>query len=281
MNYFNQGGFGYGRRLQFGPGALSPFIKWMLIVNGGVLILQFIFRGQLEPIFGLTPKLFFSDFPNWIFQVFTYMFLHSTQSIFHIFFNMLVLWMFGTEIEFAWGSKRFGRFYILAGIAGAILTLIVFSGQMIPMIGASGAIYGVLVAYWFMFPNRELMFFPLPIRVRVKWAIPIFMLLGVFLSGANVAHMAHAGGAIFGVIYMKTDWRFASLTHKLKTFRYRRQEAKLEKRRHQADDVMKKVDAILDKINQVGIENLTKAERKFLEEASSELAREKDKTGNN
>jgi membrane associated rhomboid family serine protease len=147
MSYYGQSGPTTGRRFQFGPGALSPFIKWMLIINGAVFVLQWVFRGQLEPLLGLTPGRFFSDFPNGLYQVFTYMFLHSTYSIFHILFNMFALWMFGTEIELTWGSRRFGRFYVLAGISGAILTLVVYSSQMAPMIGASGAIYGILVAY--------------------------------------------------------------------------------------------------------------------------------------
>ncbi|MBD3258699.1 rhomboid family intramembrane serine protease [candidate division GN15 bacterium] len=276
MRFYNDDGPRVRRRMSFGPGAISPFIKWMLIINVGVLILQYVWRGQLEPVLGLTPALFFSDFPNYLYTIVTYMFLHSTYSIFHILFNMFILWMFGTEIEYTWGSKRFARFYILAGIAGAILTLIVYSGQAVPMIGASGAIYGLLIAYWFMFPNRHLyIYFLFP--VKVKWAIPAMMLLGFFLGGQNVAHMAHLGGALFGIAFMKTDWRFASLTSKIKSLRYKRKEAKLEKRRQAAEDVMKKVDAILDKINQVGFENLTKAERKFLEEASDELAKQKDK----
>ena len=269
-----------GRRFQFGPGTLSPFIKWMLIINGGVYVLQWIFRGQLEPILGLAPARFFSDFPNELYQIFTYMFLHSTYSIFHLLFNMFALWMFGTEIELTWGSRRFGRFYIIAGICGAILTLVVYSSQIAPMIGASGAIYGILVAYWFMFPNRQLFFFPIPVPIRVKWAIPGFMVIGFLFSGGNVAHMAHLGGALFGIAYMKTDWRFASVFKKLRTLRYRRQEAKLEKRRQAAEDVWKKVDTILDKINQVGMENLTRAERKILEEASSHM-KDKDKTSKN
>lgn len=265
-----------GRRLKFGPGLLSPFIKWMLIINGGVFLFQFIFRGQLEYYLGLTPALFFADFPNYLYTVVTYMFLHSTGGIFHILINMFILWMFGTEIELTWGSRTFARFYLLAGLCGGLLTLIVYPGQAIPTIGASGAIYGILVAYWLLFPRRYLyLYFIFPVQVR--WAIPALMLLSFISSDIRVAHMAHLGGALFGLAYLKLDWRLFSFGRKFKNLRYRRTEAKLHKNRQKAEDVMRKVDSILDRINEVGIENLTKSERKLLEEASSELAsRKKD-----
>jgi membrane associated rhomboid family serine protease len=265
--------------MSFGPGALSPFIKWMLIINGGVYVLQFIFP-SLTYNLGLTPARFFSEFPNLLYTIFTYMFLHSTGMFGHILFNMFALWMFGTEIEHTWGSKSFARFYLYCGLAGAILTLIVYPSQAVPMIGASGAIYGVLIAYWLMFPRRNLyIYFLFP--VKVKYAIPGMMILGFLFSGGNVAHMAHLGGALFGLAYLKLDWRWISFGKKLKNLRYKRQEAKLEKRRQNAVDTMKRIDAILDKINEVGLENISKADRKFLEEASSELSERGNKSGQN
>ncbi len=258
--------------MSFGPGRLSPFIKWMLIVNGGMYVLQLIMPALTSQL-GLTPARFFSEFPNRIYQLFTYMFLHSPGSPWHLLFNMFALWMFGTEIEYTWGTKRFARFYVIAGLAGAVLTLIVYPGQPIPMIGASAAIYGLLVAYWFMFPQRMLYFWGI-FPIRVKWAIPGVMLLGFLFGGASVAHMAHLGGAAYGVVYMKSKWPLFSWGRKFKSLRAKRQEAKLDKRRHEAANVMKRVDAILDKINEVGIENISKADRKFLEEASSEMSRD-------
>jgi len=249
---------------------ISPFIKAMLIANGAVFLIQIIFP-QLTRELGLTPAAFFSEFPNRLYQPFTYMFLHG--GFWHIFFNMFVLWMFGTEIEFTWGSHPFGRFYVLSGLAGALLTLVVNSSQNIPVVGASAAIYGVLIAYWLMFPNRMLyIYFLFP--VKVKWAIPAIMLLGFLAGGGNIAHMAHLGGALFALVYLKSDWRIRRMPGFFRNFKHRRKEAKLEKNRQKAEDIMKRVDAVLDKINEVGIENISPAERKLLEEASSHLSEE-------
>ena len=160
---------------RIGPGGISPFIKIIMVINVAMFLLQQMIDG-LVPLLGLIPARFFSEFPNLIYQTVSYMFLHGGFG--HIFFNMFALWMFGTEIERTWGTKRFGRFYVYSGLAGAVLTLALLSSQAIPMIGASAAIYGILVAYWFMFPNRLLyIYFMFP--VKVKWAIPGFMLLGL------------------------------------------------------------------------------------------------------
>ncbi len=277
MRYYQQQGPVNGRSVGFGPRSVSPFIKWMLIINVGVLVFQYLIPGLTWSL-GLTPRRFFNEFPNLFYQIFTYMFLHSPSHFTHIMFNMFALWMFGTEIEYLWGSKSFAKFYFLCGIAGAVATLIAYPSQSVPMIGASAAIYGVLVAYWVMFPHRMLyIYFLFPIKV--KWAIPGMMLLGFLFSGGNVAHVAHLGGALFGLAYLKLDWRALALAKKFKSLKRQHQEDKLQKRRAEAEDVMKRIDAILDKINDVGIENLTRSERKFLEEASSELSGEKDKTG--
>lgn len=259
------------RRPSFGPGLIPPFIKVMLITNVVIFIIQLIYP-QLTYALGLSPKKFFSDFPNLIYQPFTYMFLHG--GIGHIFFNMFMLWMFGTEIERNLGTKRFARFYIFSGLAGAILTMIVKSGQIAPMIGASAAVYGVLAAYWVMFPNRLVyIYFLFP--VKVKWMVPGMMLLGFLFGGANVAHWAHLGGALYGLAYLKLDWRLDRTFGRIRNLRRQMNERKIEKEREEYDITMQKVDEILDKINEVGIENLSPAEREFLDKASSHLAKKK------
>ncbi len=264
----------------FGPRLLTPCIKWLLVANLAMFLFQNLPRfvagfPDLSPILGITPHYFISEFPKYIYQPFTYMFLHA--GFWHIAFNMLALWMFGTEIEQTWGTRSFIRFYVVCGVVGGLATLIWSSNPYIPTIGASGAIWGLLTAYWLMFPDRFIyIYFVLPVKVR--WAIPGLLILSIFTSGDNVAHMAHIGGAVAGFLYMKVDWRWNYLSRKVKDLRYRRTEAKLEKRREEAAEIMKKVDAILDKINAVGIDNLTKAERKFLDEASSHLKQRSQRT---
>jgi hypothetical protein len=123
-----------------------------------------------------------------------------------------------------------------------------------------------------MFPNRMLyIYFLFP--VKVKWAIPGFMILGFLFGGSNTAHFAHLGGALFGFLYMKSGWRLLSFSRKYKDYKFRRASAKMEKNRKKTDDIMSKVDGILDKINDVGIENLSKEEKKILEQASSKLSK--------
>jgi membrane associated rhomboid family serine protease len=172
---YSGGGFGIG------PGFLSPFIKAMLLVNTALFIATY-FAPKLTFYLGLTPALFLGQFPQYLWQPFTYMFMHGGFG--HIFFNMFALWMFGTEIERTWGTRTFGRFYLLAGLAGAFLTLIVKYNQMAPMVGASAAVYGVLAVYWLMFPDRQLyIYFLFP--VKVKYAIPGLMIIGFFFGGGT------------------------------------------------------------------------------------------------
>lgn len=254
---------------RIGPGRISPVIKYLLIVNGVIFLIQMLSSIHLAGFFGLTPAKFFSEFPNYLFQPFTYMFLHAT--FFHILFNMFALWMFGTEIELAWGSRSFLKYYLYCGLGGALFSLVFNPGLAYPIVGASGAIFGILVAYWLMFPNRYLLFFFL-FPMQVRWAIPLFAVLTFLASGPHVAHLAHLGGALVGLVYIKMDWRLHRFPRWIKSVRLNRKTAKLEKNRQKADEIMKRVDRILDKINEVGIENISKEDRKFLEDASQILS---------
>ena len=266
-NWGGSGGF------RIGPGSISPVIKYLIGINAVIFLVQMMTSMTFTRALGLTPLLFFKEFPNYLFQPLTYMFLPG--GLFHLFFNLFALWMFGTEIEYRWGSKIFLRYYLYCGLGGALFSLIFNPNLSGPIVGASGAIYGILVAYWFSFPNRYLLiFFMFPMRVR--WAIPLFALLNFVASGPNVAHLAHLGGAVIGFAYIKLDWRLLSLGSWFKSLRVKRKVEKLEKNRQKAEDIMKRVDAILDKINEVGIENISREDRKFLEDASQILSK-KDK----
>lgn len=262
---------------RIGPGSISKAIKYLIIINAAVFLIQMLSQINLAAIFGLTPAKIYSDFPNnlyRIYQAFTYMFFHG--GFFHIFFNMFVLWMFGTEIEYSWGSKRFVKFYIGCGLGGALMSLIFNYGLSIPIVGASGAIYGILAAYWIMFPQRYLLlFFMFPMKVR--YAIPMLAILNFLAAGPYVAHLAHLGGALVGLIYLKLDWRIYRPLRWYRNLKYKRKEAEQKKRRLKAEEIMKRVDQILDRINEVGIENISKEERQFLKDASHLLSKDDKK----
>ncbi len=262
--------FGGRKRLGFG-------VKSLLIANGVIYLLQLLVGKELIYLLGLIPAQVLQDLR--VYQLFSYMFLHG--GFFHILMNMFILWMFGTEIEHTWGTKRFFKYYFLCGIAGGLFTIMFMPNSVVPTIGASGAIYGLLVAYAVMFPNRTIyLYFLIPIKV--KWAVIIFVALEFFASlnatSSGIGHLAHLGGAVIGFIYLKLDWRLRSIFHKLSAkriwnnFRYKRKSVKLNKNRENAEEVMKRVDRILDKINEVGIENISEEEREFLDSASDILS---------
>ncbi|MGH7682267.1 MAG: rhomboid family intramembrane serine protease, partial [Candidatus Eiseniibacteriota bacterium] len=145
-----------------------------------------------------------------LWQGVTYLFLHG--GFFHILFNMLALWMFGTELEGLWGTQRFARFYFATGIGAALCSTIVSPNSTIPIIGASGAIYGLLAAYGILFPDRILLLY-LVIPIKAKYFVLILGAIAFWFSltsgGGGVAHVAHLGGMLFGWLYLKgiPAWR--------------------------------------------------------------------------
>jgi membrane associated rhomboid family serine protease len=200
----------------FGPGPLSPAIKALIIANVAIFLLMWLLPGSLrqamQEFFGLLPAAIFESFRVW--QPVTYMFLHDTQLLGHILFNMLALWMFGTELERMWGTNAFLRYYFATGIAAAITTVIV---SLAPFpatarlfdtvtIGASGAIYGLLLAYGLTFPNRPIyiyFIFAIPAKYFVMIMGAIALLSSIGGSGGGVAHITHLGGLVAGYVMLR------------------------------------------------------------------------------
>ncbi len=274
MRHFNS--FQNGLRgIRIGPGYITPVIKYLIISNALIFLIQGASTWNLVANFGLNPQAFFESFPVMWYQTVTYMFLHD--GFFHILFNMLVLWMFGSEIEKGWGAKPFLFYYLLCGFGGAILSLTFTPHSTATIIGASGAVYGILAAYWLMFPDRKIMMFPIFIPMKVRYAIPLIAVLMFLLGGARVAHLAHLGGALFGLIYLKLDWRTKKPLNWFRNMKYRRNVAKQVKKREEATEVMKRVDSILDKINEVGINNISAEDQQFLNDASKILSNDDNK----
>ena len=202
----------YYRRVQFGSGGGMPkTVKNLLIANVGVFIVQAIVGYRMTVFFGLVPRLVWGHLFLW--QWFTYMFLHG--GIWHIGLNMYVLWMFGSDIERMWGSRAFLNYYLVSGVgAGIFYSLVQFHSQ-IPTIGASGAIYAILVAFAVLFPHRQIaMIFP-PIVMKARTMVLIFLGIELFngITGSRdgVAHVAHLGGALVGYLYMKISTVFKTV----------------------------------------------------------------------
>ena len=224
MNYYYQ-----RPQISFG-GSLTRAVKTIMISCVVVFLYQLISRGitgrsEINLILGLIPVLVWKKFFIW--QLFTYAFLHG--GIFHLFFNMFALWMFGCELERHWGTRVFVKYALVTGIGAGISTLIVSPNLGIPTIGASGLVYGILLAYGLLFPNRLIyLYFLFPIKA--KYFVLIFGALELYASWSgssdNIAHLAHLGGMLFGFVYL----RYYSLLSGLRRYYYQTKKKRLRRK---------------------------------------------------
>jgi membrane associated rhomboid family serine protease len=269
------------RTFGFGPGGITKAVKYLLLINVSVFILEYLWGPKLINIFGLTPALIKRGY---IWQLGTYMFLHG--GLFHILFNMFALWMFGCEIERTWGSREFVKYYFLTGIGAGVFTFLLSINSYIPTIGASGAIFGILVAFAVMFPDRLIyLYFILP--VKAKYLVAFFVVIEFLASfqhtSDGIGHFAHLGGMVIGYIYIKLDWRASSLfrfsrySDYARNMRHRWRMKALTRKQEEEQRLMERVDQVLDKINLVGYDNLTREEKKILEHASQILSKQSER----
>ena len=190
---------------------LPPVIKFLLIANGVAFLLEMQFANALFGSFALWPLLpdtvLFSgqtahSFKLW--QLISYAFLHG--SFMHIFLNMYALWLFGVALENMWGPRRFATYYFVCVIGAAITQLLVqdMTGQYTPTVGASGGVFGVLLAFGLFFPNQKLLLLIPPMPIKAKWFVILYgiveLYFGVTGTAEGVAHFAHLGGMLFGFI---------------------------------------------------------------------------------
>jgi membrane associated rhomboid family serine protease len=196
----------------FGPGPITPAVRALIIANVGVFLLTLFAGRPLIDFFGLTPAAVLTERRVW--QPITYLFVHSPSAFTHILFNMLAVWMFGVDLERRWGTAFFLKFYFTTGVGAAasvlVLSLLPFAWTQTlwaaTTIGASGAVYGLLMAWALLFPHRQILFmfiFPLPARVFVLIIGAIAFLSAVSASGGPVANLAHLGGLVIGWLYLK------------------------------------------------------------------------------
>lgn len=249
----------------------------------------------LNPISGFDFAGYPFNFQIW--QLITYQFMHGGFG--HIFFNMFALWMFGAEVEYLLGSKKFLLFYLFSGITAGLLHLFLsplLGSPLAVTIGASGAVFGVMTAFAMLFPDRYIFIYFL-IPVKAKYLIGfliVFEFLAIDSAASNVAHLAHLGGALFGFLFILFDKsnkiEFRNLFRK--SFYYKKktpsdfsslpfgkreedvQEAKyydLNKKDDEETTTQEEIDAILDKISKYGYQKLSEREKRILFEASKKM----------
>lgn len=252
---------------------ITPAVKSLLIINAAVYLVQKL--PVIGPLLtgwgGLVASDVFSHGQVW--RLVSYMFLHSTGDIFHILLNMMGLWMFGIELEDRWGRNKFLFFYFFCGTGAALFSVFYYlvpSMRFMEIIGASGAVFGILTAYAVYFPNREvLLFFVFPMRVWVLVAgYAVLSLLLSFQNGNAVAHLMHFGGIIAALGYLKggpfiDKWLTAQKDRLHEEMVKTRAKENVNRKRFYEE----KVDPVLAKISSRGIESLTPEEKKILKEA--------------
>lgn len=219
----------------FGRGeSLPPIVKNLLIINVLAFVAQMVFENSGVPVNDMFALHHYKAEVFKPYQIVTHMFMHG--GFFHLFFNMFALYMFGGTVERVWGPKRFLIFYLACGLGAAIIQLASYAYDYREVdaavldaatyaqyqtvlsynatVGASGAIMGVLAAFGYLFPNTQLIIFPIPIPIKAKWAIAGLIAIDIFggfakLPNDNIAHFAHIGGALTGIIMLiiwnKTD----------------------------------------------------------------------------
>ena len=255
---------------RYGPN-VSSAVKILIIINVAVFLLSYIAQKAGLPflhLFGLTPG--WTIYKLMLWQPVTYMFVHA--GIWHLIINMIMLWMFGSTLEEMWGKRMFLIFYFFTGIGAGLCVLIMGWGSLIPTIGASGVIFGLLVAHAMLFPDSIILFFFIfPMKMKyAAWILAGVNLWGALTSpGSGISYMAHLGGGIFGYLYLRYEvvQQFLSFFHPGSLI-LKWERKKTRRKNKDQEQFEETVDSILEKISRQGIHSLTKEERKILDKRS-------------
>jgi membrane associated rhomboid family serine protease len=230
-----------GAQMRFGPGFFPDVIKWLIGANVVVFLLQ--------GFMGLAPWLAVESQAVWqrgeLWRLATYMWIHGGP--WHLIINMLTLWMFGSEVAAAWGTQRFLQYYLISGVgAGVIIALwhgaleLLGVGDNSYTLGASGAVYAVLLAYSLLWPSRTVMFIFPPIPIRALYFIPFLFVMDLIFMTPGISHVGHLGGVIVGFLLLMGSGdagvTISQLQYKLRRWRMRNKLRALdgddERRRH-------------------------------------------------
>ncbi|MEK7858977.1 MAG: rhomboid family intramembrane serine protease [Elusimicrobiota bacterium] len=253
---------------------MPPAIKALVIANVAVFLLSNIVGDRFFDLFGLVPHHVLSD--RWIWQPLTYLFIHG--GILHLVFNLFALWMFGMPVESQWGQDEFFKYYFICGLGAAAASLALSPDSLNPVIGASGPVYGLLVAFAMLYPDAVVyLYFLIPVKAA-HMAI-IFGLIEFFAGATSatpgVARFAHLGGMVTGYIYIRWWWviklkaraAWRGLSTDLSSPGDPRSPKRSSRAKSgglpqvEAPSAMDEVDRILDKILVSGLDSLTQEER--------------------
>ncbi len=254
---------------------MPPAIRALIVVNTVVFLLSMIVgERSFFDLFGLVPLHVVRD--RWVWQPVTYLFIHG--GLMHLLFNLFALWMFGMPVESQWGEREFLKFFLICGLGAAAASVALAPHSMVPVIGASGPVYGLLVAFAMLYPDAVVyLYFLIPVKAA-HMAI-LFGLIEFFAgtTGATpgVARFAHLGGMVTGYVYIRWWWIFKvkalglwrqwfGESLKIESPRKPRRRAATAAAAAESADpqaAMEEVDRILDKILVSGLDSLTEEER--------------------
>ena len=266
---------------------LTPWVKRLILANAvAFILLNWI---QVIPwVRGTVAYLAFNvaEVHKEPWTIVTYMFVHG--GFLHLFFNMLMLFFFGPPLEERWGGKEFVKYYLICGIGGALFSVFtLLSGEPTPIVGASGAIYGIMLAYALNWPDSLIWIYAI-FPVKAKYLVLFLGAISFFFAFSGptdgIAHFAHLGGLVVGFVYLKKGWeveaRWAGLKKRMRKRRFsvisgdaaahgsKRPDRRESKQADEEAQILDVVDKLLDKIAAQGLDSLTPEERRFLDEVS-------------
>jgi membrane associated rhomboid family serine protease len=261
-------------------GTLPRALRILLIANVALFLVDKFTDGQyIRQWLALDPVLTLHNWELW--RLATYLFVHDLNPpYFHILINMLLLWMFGTPLVEAMGERKFWWFYLTTGIFSGLCSLVFYTITNNPttVIGASGAIFGLMFAFAKFFPTQQfLIFFLFPVQAR--YAVLIFGAVELISITSNdrIAHMAHLGGALYAWLYFSFENRGALAIARWKNRKAERAQHAVHRSEQEVGQLMVDIDPILKKISRTGMGSLTQEERDLLEKASELKRKQKGK----
>lgn len=259
----------YERRPLGGGNFTGGIVGRLILANAAVFILDIVLPPQFRVFFSLTPRMVVENFYFW--QIFTYMFLHDGFA--HLFFNMLMLWLFGSTLEAVWGGRRFLNYYIACGIGGALFSFIFNYNHLV--LGASGAIFGLYLAYAMIFPNNYIyLYFLFPIRAKhLITFLAVFQLAMGFAGPSGIAYFAHLGGMAAGLLFFRREITSSRMFSRINK-RWKPRPRRPQRKESGLDEA--NIDSILDKICAKGYDNLSATEKRILDNYSKKRKEDSD-----